>query len=82
MIRASADSGRIILLGLSRANVEKLIAGNPVYVTGESLGAPNITSISVFFGETEADMEKLMLEAGYIGPHTTVIKDIRHGKHS
>lgn len=79
MLRATANSGRIILLGLSRVNITNLLAGHPVYVSGASLEMPQLTSITVFFGETEDEMEQQLRDLGYISPRT-VVKDVRHGE--
>lgn len=75
MIRASAkgdDGTTHIALGLSRENVNRLVAGQPIRVTGASVNCPAISTIIVFFGENEAVMAEDMREAGLIGPETLV----------
>ena len=65
--RNTGDDGRhVIVLGVSRGNVERLMAGKPIHVTGESVGVPEIASILIFFGETEAAMEAELRDAGVI----------------
>lgn len=73
MIRAGTrgeDGREHIVLGLSRENINRLVAGMPIRITGESISAPSIASISIFFGETEAVMEEDLREAGLITPQT------------
>jgi hypothetical protein len=51
----SARSGQLVLLGLSRRNVELLTAGKPIDIDGARVGLPGIR-IAIMFGETEQDM--------------------------
>lgn len=65
--RATGQNGEeIILLGVSRANVDKLVAGYPIHVTAETHpGFPEKLVIVLAFGETEraiADQMRPLLD--------------------
>ena len=45
---------KIVGFGLSKGNVDKLKAGQPIYVLGEPLGFPE--DFTIIYGETEDDM--------------------------
>ncbi len=57
-------SGELILLGLSRMNIERLIAGQPIKFDGAEIGLPGLT-VGILFGETEQAMEQSLIDAGY-----------------
>jgi hypothetical protein len=62
-------------LGISRENVNRMIAGKPIRVDLTELGlAPN-GSILIFFGETERELQQQLAE--FIGPDTKVHIDPR-----
>ena len=50
-----AVAGNIIILGLSRANIDKLVAGDPIRFTGDVLGLPDKV-FYITFGETETEI--------------------------
>ena len=80
MIRARADDqdGRpLILLGLSRENVRRLMADQPIKVTGESVGRPDVGSILIFFGETEEVMYERLKAAGMLPSPDKIHRDPR-----
>lgn len=59
MIIASGTEGdrELLLLGLSRANVDALVAGKPIKMTPHSHpGMPKGLTICIMFGETEQAM--------------------------
>jgi len=61
-------------LGISRRNVERLVAGQPIWVRLTEMGNLAVDgSILLFFGETEEEMTAALAE--YIGPDTTVHVD-------
>ena len=65
MIKLSAtkgDGGKVLFLGISRRNVELLMADRPIKVIGKEVGCDH--DIYVFFGETEQAMVDSMLRAG------------------
>lgn len=57
MIKARAEgrNGReVVLLGLSRVNCERLLAGRPLWVDGRELGIDN--DVVIYGGEDEAEL--------------------------
>jgi hypothetical protein len=78
MIRAratSADGRPVIVLGLSDENVKRLTQGQPIRVTGESIGLSSVAAILVFHGGTEQGMEAMLREHGLIGKDTTIHRE-------
>jgi len=78
--RSRTGTGKeLLILGLSRANIERMTSGKPVHVKeathGE--GIPDGWEIVIMFGETEQEMQKQFVEAGMIGPETKVNIDPR-----
>lgn len=69
MIRARA--GSLVLLGLSRVNVERLMAGQPIRVHGDdpAIGLPGVT-IVLMYGETEDAIEAELRAAGVVNDRT------------
>jgi hypothetical protein len=65
------DVRKLIGFGLSRANIEKLMAGRPILIVGEVIGEAH-REFLIFFGETEAAMRDMMADC--ITPET-----ITHG---
>lgn len=59
MVKFLGVSGnrKVLGLGLSRANLENLIAEHPIAFSGEQISLDGLDVI-IFFGETEAEMEK------------------------
>lgn len=62
----------LLVLGLSRQNIERLQQGQPIDISRESHGmvVPPHLRIMIFTGETEAEMAKQM--APLIGPDTVI----------
>jgi len=57
------DGERVIVLGVSRSNIERLLAGHPIDVTAESHpGFPPDLIIAIFFRETERDLTQSLQE--------------------
>lgn len=73
MIRMrGTNAGRMLIgLGLSRENINRLTAGQPILVRGESVGVPSM-DITIMFGETEALLAREIETAGLIGPETII----------
>lgn len=69
-------SGPTIGLGLSRENVNRLVAGQPVRVTFKSVGFQEEGQIVIFFGETEQEMAKQLIDGGLVTPDTKIHKDV------
>jgi selenophosphate synthetase-related protein len=63
----------VILLGLTRENVRRLVDLNqPIRMSGESVGMPEIDSVQVVFGETELDIVADLEKGGLMTPDTIV----------
>jgi hypothetical protein len=67
MIKARGEG--LVLLGLSRMNVERLMGDMPIRFAGEEIGLPGITFVIVG-GETEQTIADQLGEL--IGPETKV----------
>lgn len=76
MIKFSAgnEGNKIIGLGLSRKNVEKLMEGLPIIVKGREINRPEVGEILVFFGETEEQMVADLELEGLLDKNTVVHK--------
>jgi hypothetical protein len=70
LARATIEVGELLIIGLSRANRERLEAGQPIDLSQDTHGltVPAGLRIMIFAGETEAEMEQQM--ATLIGPST------------
>lgn len=71
MIKARA--GTFVLLGLSRANCERLLQGQPIRISGndDAIGLPGVT-IVIMGGETEAAIEAELRGRGLVTDETTI----------
>jgi hypothetical protein len=71
MIRARA--GSFVLLGLSRANCERLLQGQPMRISGDdpAIGLPGVT-IVIMGGETEGAIEAELRSRGLVTDQTTI----------
>lgn len=67
------DGSTLVGLGLSRANCERLLAGQPIVVEAISLGLPWNGTIALFAGETEAALVRDFDRLGLIDRDTKVI---------
>jgi hypothetical protein len=70
---ASQPDGRsVIVLGLTRGNVDRLTAGQPVHIGADSHpGFPAGLVVTIFFGETERDLTDAL--RSLIGPETKIV---------
>lgn len=76
--RATSDRGEeILLLGLSRGNLERLTQGQPIRLSRETHGdgIPANWKILILFGETEEDMRTMLEAAGVVGSWTKTTVD-------
>jgi hypothetical protein len=75
MIRARA--GKLVLLGITRANLERLMKGQPMRIPGDdpAIGLPGVT-IAIMYGETEEAIAAELRAHGLIH-ETTVVEDRR-----
>jgi hypothetical protein len=66
---SSADDRHLLLLGLSRSNIDKLIAGYPIRLRKDTHeGIPENWDLVILFGETEADLACLLSCPGESAP--------------
>lgn len=85
MIVASAKGKKgkkeihICILGLTTANFNKMLAGQPIHVKGDTHpGAlPDGWELMIFHGQTEEDIRQLFEQHKLIGPNTKLIIDPR-----
>ena len=78
--RSKTGTGKeLLIFGLSRVNVERMMAGKPVHIRKESHGdgIPDGWEVVIMFGETEQEMQKQFAKAGMIDQHTKVNIDPR-----
>lgn len=54
------DGRPVVLLGLSEANLSKLVEGKPILVDSKDLGVDNGPMIAIIAGPTEQDIEQEM----------------------
>lgn len=70
------DGRRLVGLGLSRANCERLLADQPIVVdTQIQLGLPWRGEILLFAGESEAALVRRLDELGVVGPETVIHRE-------
>lgn len=63
-----ARVGDLVLLGLSDENLKRLKAGQPIKFAGEDVKLPGVKTVLIFNAPTEAHMEQLRRDHGYIIP--------------
>jgi hypothetical protein len=70
-----ADSDEILMLGLTRRNIEALLKGFPIRITSETHGAgvPLGWKIMIVFGETERAIAEALKRSGAVGPDTKLM---------
>ena len=66
-----ARMGNVVIIGLSRMNVERLTQDMPIRFPGEDVGVPGMLFV-IIFGETEPEMVEQFKKRGLIGPETKV----------
>jgi hypothetical protein len=73
------DRSRLIVFGLSAANVQRLQAGELICCSRASYGMamPEDLTVLIFVGDTEQDIEHLLRANGLIDPQTTVVNQRR-----
>ncbi len=69
MIKARA--GSLVLLGLSRANVERLMNDQPIRFDGAELGLPGFVFV-IMGGETEQAIADVLRSNGLVDEQTVV----------
>lgn len=75
--RGTIGTKELLTLGLSRKNVERLMAGQPIQIKRDThgQGVPDGWEILILFGETEDSFLKALHDAGAIGPKTKINRD-------
>lgn len=75
MIKFSGNNEgkRLIGFGLSRANIERLVAGKAILVDLSEMGAGIDGKVFIFYGESETEMEAMLRPM--IGPDTKLMID-------
>jgi hypothetical protein len=66
---------KLVILGLSFKNLEKLKEGRPIKIMGDTIGLTSDVEFLIFSGETEQSMHKEMQQ--FVGPDTEVYIDPR-----
>ena len=79
--RAKLDSGEMLILGLSRTNVSRLLNRQPIVIKRETHGpgVPEGWTICLTAGETEVALYEQFKASGWIGPETKIHRDPRLG---
>lgn len=77
--RTGDKTNEVLVLGLSRTNIDRLVKGDPIQITRATHGdgVPEGWEIVITFGVTEMDMARDFKSAGVIGPDTKVTIDAR-----
>lgn len=72
--KASGGGQGLLLLGLSRGNIERLTAGRPILLARETHGEgiPAGLKIGILYGETEQSIREHLERIGAAGPDTAV----------
>src|SRR5581483_5137419 len=72
--RATAQDGRpVIFLGVNREKIRRLVDLNqPIRLTGESVGTPDIDSVIVVFGEDNEQVFERLKHFADVTPDTIV----------
>ncbi len=70
-----ADADEILLLGVTRENIDRLLKGFPIRITSETDGAgvPLGWKIMIVFGETERAISEALTRSGAVGPDTKLM---------
>jgi hypothetical protein len=77
--RAGKDETELLILGLSRTNVARLVSGQPIHIRRETHGdgVPDGWEILIVFGENERAIQVDFEKQGLIGPETQIHRDPR-----
>ena len=70
---ARGDKQDVVLLGLSRGNIERLQANQPIMKDLKPYGVE--LSVAIMFGETEAKLAEMLAKEGLIGEETEIHED-------
>jgi hypothetical protein len=59
-----AKAGDLVILGVTRENIERLVEGKPILVNLDELGIPGKSCV-IMFGETPVDIITEIKKAGF-----------------
>jgi hypothetical protein len=82
--RATNKEGEVLILGLSRRNLERLLADQPIVIRRKTHGdgIPDGWTITIFTGEDEDAMYRELERTGVFSAKTKIIRDPRLGSGS
>jgi hypothetical protein len=72
VIKFLDSKNKIVGLGLSTANLERLKQDDPILVHLADLGIQSDLTILIFWGESEEKMHARFMREGLIGPETEI----------
>lgn len=72
---ATSDKGDVLILGLSRANIERLTSGQPIRVPRGTHSLRGNFEIMIMYGETEQNMALQFQAYGLVTPETKIQAD-------
>jgi hypothetical protein len=76
---------RVVVVGLSRRNINLLLQGKPVILRAELEGKtvlPPGLEMCITFGETEEDIVKEISAGGFINAETEIVDRRKGGQHN
>lgn len=78
MIKARASFGGdpVLIIGLSRLNVERLLDGMPIRFNASELGLPPLT-VLILGGETEDSITEEFRSHPLVDMHPDAVRDLR-----
>lgn len=79
LARGNAGADEVLVIGLSRGNVDRLTSGQPILMRRETHGegVPEGWQIAICFAETETELRREFVEAGMVTDNTKVMIDKR-----
>lgn len=69
----TAEGKRILLLGLSDANIKRLTTGDPIHLNAGTHAIPADIDIMILHGHTEDAIAEKLKWAGVIDPSTKIL---------
>ena len=73
------DAGNVIILvGLSKENINRMLQGHPVFIGGQhaaSEALPKGYELGIMCGDTEQSIYDMLRKEGLIHPDTKITKD-------
>jgi hypothetical protein len=69
---ANADDKKVIVLGLSRENMRRLLEGQPIEIDWAEVGVDDQPNIVILGGETESDIIGVLAQYGALTSETKI----------